>query len=1710
MAETGESKVATATEAAIEDKTKTGNDAATDSLQKESVEIRETETEKTDLKEPETESSIVPDLEIVDSEKAEVKMEEKPLTAAEKRATNFLQQQIINVFSIAQPRPENMSDEDYKEHVRQGVEKVQAEKDAGVFGPATQEAYKNTVTWLEKQAVPGAITELTRLQLPLPSGTPLALPPDIPGRVISLDLYKQMVDNGRLTPDLKLDTTKVPSDLELEKIDDTMRWLKEVDTRALEAREEQQDSLLEQEIKRLLPDEAKQKQWLDRKGSDPKEWRAAAIEAVDLATRVRNYVEAMDSLNRAGHRFNFEAPPGSEIVRDDKGRITHVKLDLPKDLRLDHPANKQKMENLRQWMQEHGEEVDQALKELIKLEQDPDRLLFWGEIDMPEGRVRLDNKGDISDFVAKEDVNGSEKYYNLADLEFDVKEVEGEDGKKKIVITNDVQYKYSNWYNYLNIGADHVGNEINVESREYDPEDWVPVRNGGKVEIMKARDLASWRTRQQVFHYGEKALIATLDTAMLVTGTIQVGAAVKAARAGQILIGQAVKQSLKGGLRATVGASGIVNNAYFQNTEYGQNIQMARGLYFVGDAALGLGAGGWRLARNLTGGAEAAKAGQSVEALVEAQIKGSKWLNRINTPAEFGAKMTELPFALIIGQDIYHQVESMSEIGRNDPTRAALRQGLDGQGDQKPEETTVPAIDTEKGKIAELDRYNTLLTGEKENPEVKEIIEKTRALIEGDASQEEIDEYKGVLMDRFMPDGSKVKDRSSDLAYLSDKSKGHLGYAEEQNRAVQTAAALALLQLSRNEDGTIPDTIGEREIEIGRYTYEVTTPMQGPHGGSRTETKVSDARTESQVLKRSDLANFLRREIESPKEESRLVASSDLALQLGVADGREVAGILQDVVAAESSTDREKAEAILRLGVTVDALKIQERVELTAQEQFKEDSMKVGLSAKAVESFLKNVSINSKNPDHRTAAALMVFANSETNPDTRKSMIRSYSEMLGKDSSEPGKFARNGMEVLKQELVSEDSSGERKLNAASAILDLVNGSDSAESKALQVKAYESIAALVKGDDVPLATRAMGALTPEGIKILNEQNPRLASLVRDYTVEILRDTDRLFKENFSSLTPQIVQERVELIKAVKPIIEDGDQSQKSYTEQTLIGFINQKSASFADFSPAIRKASIQTLTDLGSRGALTVLREAVAGDENRRLEMLEDENVPESVKRAIVALQGDSEEESGQGNERERGIDKDWDASVRYEALKAMETLKDPKLRPMVLLLAQTETDPTVSARLFDIKFVTERLDPSSEEYRKEFERTAAALMRDPMEGWDDLAAEIKASGKSTESFVEDWRDSSFSLLDGTRFNSYRDSEGDKAAKAVYSGFGGTVSWIFSYRSTIDREEAKARNNRRDEVTTTRNNQFERLIDRAALRSKEGMMAKMALMDILVDGGQPFSSNESAWAQRKAAEAFYNLAKPGVENRDYVFWAIQTGLTGERSMDKEARRWLLKGLDELTKEDKNGERAITKEEAAITAAKALDLQNTQRAPYTADATIQSQLIDTIVANGHHKTYPVLEALAAERKGTPLGNKAEEALYKMRDSVVQIWRDTAKDTTTTPAQRALNIQEALQDDNNSQRVIEAIFAASKQSAARDITDPRIAVLKVAMNSPNERVRLAAAGSLLEIGARTGVDLSNAVSILETIEAESAVEGYKVDAAIYLKIADGVNAR
>ena len=193
-------------------------------------------------------------------------------------------------------------------------------------------------------------------------------------------------------------------------------------------------------------------------------------------------------------------------------------------------------------------------------------------------------------------------------------------------------------------------------------------------------------------------------------------------------------------------------------------------------------------------------------------------------------------------------------------------------------------------------------------------------------------------------------------------SKRHLNYQENQDRAVQLAAALAILQLSR-KDGKYPETLVERKVDVPEYKYTVSE--FDPHSGASYDvTKTSKARQESQDLKTSDITAFLRRELVDPQKESRLVASGDLALQLGVANGREVAGVLQDVITSKTSTKLEKTEAVLRLGVTLDALKNVEAAppqkgdeDLSAEElakrQAKEDELSFGLDSKAITHYLQ-------------------------------------------------------------------------------------------------------------------------------------------------------------------------------------------------------------------------------------------------------------------------------------------------------------------------------------------------------------------------------------------------------------------------------------------------------------------------------------------------------------------------------------------------------------------------------------------------------------------------------------------------------------------------------------------------------------------------------------------------------------------------------------
>lgn len=828
------------------------------------------------------------------------------------------------------------------------------------------------------------------------------------------------------------------------------------------------------------------------------------------------------------------------------------------------------------------------------------------------------------------------------------------------------------------------------------------------------------------------------------------------------------------------------------------------------------------------------------------------------------------------------------------------------------------------------------------------------------------------------------------------------------------------------------------------------------------------------------------------------MASSDLALQLGVASGREVAGVLQDVVSSNKSTNLEKTEAVLRLGVTVDALKVQESVELSIEEQAKEDSKKVGLSSDAIKAYLKTLSSKGDNENVRAAAALMSFANSEDDSNERQNLMKSYAKLLGQNAETPEVFAKKAMETLQGELSSEETSSQRKLNAADAILEFTKGGGDTVTANPQIKeqTFESIGKVISANDVASSSRAIKMLTPEGLQMVSTNNRDLAKSIRNNTVEIVRNL--VDEVNKNSLDSKAIDDRVEFLSVIKPVVIGGDDLQKSTVEHSLVKlFDSEAGKDYADFSPELRKAAIIAISDLGSRGALDKLRETLAGD-------------------------------------KAEGIEKDWDASVRYEALKALETMNDPKLRTTVLALIRTEQDPLVSAHLADVKFTQERIDPTSEEYQKEYESTKAALIRDPFEGWDELKTEMESfknslpegqRGDARKLFTRKFMDDNYWLLNGDKYQDYYNSEGQKAADASFSGARGWINLNinpFQSSDSIVKIQRHARVTRQNEIFYQRGDQFDQLVRDAGLSNLKGMKAKMALADILHSNGEFFTNNEAPWAQNIAAKAMGELSKPGVENRDFVVWTIKTGLTTTPAMNGNARRKLFNAMVlNLASPDSKGHRVMSKEEVSVTAAEALKLQHNQRL-YDQDNELSVALINTITANGHHRIYPVFEAMAESSKDPKVKASAQAALSWMRDSVVKSFNDTAIDHTTTYAQSALNIEQAMQDGSNSQKVIDSIFAATK---ARRITayrmpdnpqrfvvdDPRVNILQVAMNSNNEKVRLAAAGGLLHMvnyagfnSSNVSLDLSKARDILDRIQRESKVEQLKSEAKLFNSLA------
>lgn len=230
-----------------------------------------------------------------------------------------------------------------------------------------------------------------------------------------------------------------------------------------------------------------------------------------------------------------------------------------------------------------------------------------------------------------------------------------------------------------------------IESREVSGDEFIPVCSSSGNEFIQVKDAARFKAVKKASFCSEKALVATVDAAMLVSGLIECRAVYSAARIAataanaelRLTTGQALLQGGSAVLRTTVAGLGVLNGAGGRafspgGLPVGDWINNGRSLYFLGDSALAVGRGGLNIYQWLKGSRSgvpgALSAAERVDALIHglparggrAAIDGLPLAGPLHTATKHTFRAAEFLYAKQIGTDLLLQRQKLAEVGKRD------------------------------------------------------------------------------------------------------------------------------------------------------------------------------------------------------------------------------------------------------------------------------------------------------------------------------------------------------------------------------------------------------------------------------------------------------------------------------------------------------------------------------------------------------------------------------------------------------------------------------------------------------------------------------------------------------------------------------------------------------------------------------------------------------------------------------------------------------------------------------------------------------------------------------------------------------------------------------------------------------------------------------------------------------------------------------------
>ncbi len=614
----------------------------------------------------------------------------------------------------------------------------------------------------------------------------------------------------------------------------------------------------------------------------------------------------------------------------------------------------------------------------------------------------------------------------------------------------------------------------------------------------------------------------------------------------------------------------------------------------------------------------------------------------------------------------------------------------------------------------------------------------------------------------------------------------------------------------------------------------------------------------------------------------------------------------------------------------------------------------------------------------------------------------------------------------------------------------------------QVIRPDSSSIFYTGEKATYSTPSTSDYSAHSMPLVRERAKQLLGDLRDGTDILLRNLPL-----DTQSTPQ------QLADNLRKLSQDPNNNSEAVARAVLVAGLSKPLTGAEDPRRAVLQDMLNDPHERIRMSAARVLFQSGSGDtqggvdaEKRKLVASEDRAMAAKVI-ADIAKNGSKQ---GFRDDANRLI-----AEVKQQAATPGSTNQnDAQL--LETALQNTKSSPRIDNGRFEA--------PHTIDQQEKYEQATGALIRDnllPLDGLEN---------------PEWWTQHGYKLLEAKNYI----TEGFETSDSVKFNIWEKIKARFTDTDVKAKFQAAF-----DAFNKNRDDQIKLLTDRAMANddTEESRDARKALAFIVLSNGYPLTENIREATVSDAARVLSRIYTRGGPGAAYAEQIITDALVANPGINIGVRTRFAQAVIERQGLDASIKGNASAPKAALLLANALDAETwamplPNQPGYEKSIDFQSMIMMRLDRLGEPIAMPVLEAMAKGHPNADLKQRAGEMFNRFNDGTSYLYEHTVPDTTSNKADQAKAIADLLarkenpKDDTELARELVRLAHPSTFSKEAGASDPRVEVLRTALNHSNERIRMIAADSLTSAGDPRGVIASSQLQ-------DSSRPGIKREAAL-----------